>query len=391
MDKPYYPHPAIGSIDVLATTLGIVKPLLLNLVSKVNESYTTFDIVSKSGKERKVFEPKFELKRLQKRINSRLFEEVNYPTYLQGGIKDSDNKRDYVKNAELHSKAQSIISLDVKDFYPSITEKLVKSVFKNFFKFPDDVSNILTQLTVLNGSLPQGAVCSSYLANLVFASDEYKLVSKFNRAGFVYSRLLDDITISTQSFFTDKQKKFIISNVTSMVTKYDLKVHPHKTKIERKDHVGHKFEVTGLWVGHSVPKARRDEKNDIRMQVFICEKEFKNDQTSVEYHKLWNKTSGQVAKLQRLNHSQAKKLRLRLARILPTYNDDEINKIRIVFNQTIKIPLNKHQRVATVDKVNQLLYKISIMGRTRKAEAKELRKRIRERFSSMPLKSSLWE
>lgn len=391
MDKPYYPHPAIGSIDALATTLGIVKPLLLNLVSKVNESYTTFDIISKSGKERKVFEPKFELKRLQKRINSRLFEKVNYPIYLQGGIKDSDNKRDYVKNAELHSKAQSIISLDVKDFYPSITEKLVKSVFKMFFKFPDDVSNILTQLTVLNGSLPQGAVCSSYLANLVFAGDEYKLVSKFNRAGFVYSRLLDDITISTQSFFTDKQKKFIISNVTSMVTKYDLKVHPHKTKIERKDHAGHKFEVTGLWVGHSAPKARRDEKNDIRMQVFICEKEFKNDQTSVEYHKLWNKTSGKVAKLQRLNHSQAKKLRLRLAYILPTYNDDEINKIRVVFNQIIKISLDKHQRVATVDKVNQLLYKISIMGRTRKVEAKELRERIRERFSSMPLKSSLWE
>lgn len=391
MDKPYYPFPAIGSIDTLSVVLGVPEPLLINLANKANQSYISFNITSKSGKVRPVFEPKFELKRLQKRINSRVLEKVIYPNYLQGGIKDIDNKRDYVKNAELHSKAQSIISLDVRDFYPSITEEAVKSIFKYFFSFPDDVSNILTKLCVLNSSLPQGAVCSSYLANLVFVNEEYKLVSKFKKAGFAYSRLLDDITISTSSCFNDKQKKFVISNITSMVTRHGLKIHPDKTKIEQKDKPDHKFEVTGLWVGHSLPKARRSEKNDIRMQVFICEKEFLKDHTSEKYHKLWNKTSGLVAKLTRLNHSQATKLRQRLKNVLPTYNDDEINKIKLIFNRIMKIPADKHQRVATVDKVNQLLYKLSIMARTRKVEARNLRNQIRQRFNSMPLKHELWE
>lgn len=127
------------------------------------------------------------------------------------------------------------------------------------------------------------------------------------------------------------------------------------------------------------------------MQVFICEKEFLKDCTSIEYHKLWNRTSGLVAKLKRLNHSQATKLRQRLKNLLPTYSEDEINKIKLIFNRVVKIPVDKHQRVATVDKVNQLLYKLSIMGRTRKDEAKIIRNQVRQRFNSMPLKHELWE
>lgn len=81
-DKPYYPHAPIASLDSLAKTLGVAPKLLTDLSRDAHESYTHFRIYPK-GKLRDVYEPKYELKRLQKRINSRIFEKVQFPPYLR--------------------------------------------------------------------------------------------------------------------------------------------------------------------------------------------------------------------------------------------------------------------------------------------------------------------
>jgi hypothetical protein len=90
--KPHYPHKPIASIEALAITLGIHPKLLQDLANKVDDSYVNFTITSKNRKgeekDRQVCEAKHELKKLQKRINARIFEKVEYPDYLQGGIKD---------------------------------------------------------------------------------------------------------------------------------------------------------------------------------------------------------------------------------------------------------------------------------------------------------------
>ncbi len=73
-DKPYYPHNPIGSVDSLAKTLGCAPKILRDLTRDTSNSYTCFSISTKKGKEREVYEPKYELKKLQKKINSRIFE-----------------------------------------------------------------------------------------------------------------------------------------------------------------------------------------------------------------------------------------------------------------------------------------------------------------------------
>ena len=85
--KPYYPHRPIGSIVALARLLSVHPKLLTDIAKKSSNSYTSFQVESNSGKIRDVFEPKFELKKLQKRVNSKIFEAVYYPEYLTGGIK----------------------------------------------------------------------------------------------------------------------------------------------------------------------------------------------------------------------------------------------------------------------------------------------------------------
>jgi hypothetical protein len=118
MDKPNYPHKPIGSLPALANTLGLTVAKLVSISSDSDNSYTEFTINDGC---RTVFEPKFELKKLQKRINRRIFEKVAFPQYLQGGLK-CQSKRDYVVNASLHAKASTLISLDIKKFFNNFLE-----------------------------------------------------------------------------------------------------------------------------------------------------------------------------------------------------------------------------------------------------------------------------
>ncbi len=250
-----------------------------DLANKVDDSYTNFTITSKNRKgekkDRHVCEAKHELKKLQKRINARIFEKVEYPDYLQGGIKDEENPRDYVANAIRHANANQIICIDVKQFYPSIKSQYVLNIFQYFFKFSPDVSEILTKLVTYYGRVPQGGCTSSYVANLIFYDTEYPLVSELQKHDIQYSRLLDDITLSSQKNFTNVQETLFINKIAAMFKKYDLKINPKKNRNEHRANPAVSFEVTGLWIGHKKPKARKEERRFIRQLVFMCEREYK--------------------------------------------------------------------------------------------------------------------
>ncbi len=387
--KPYYPYPAISSLQKLAKTLSIEETFLTDIISKVDQSYTDFSITPENKKERTVHEPKYNLKKIQKRINSRILELVQYPLYLNGGIKDPTHPRDYIKNATIHCGQQAIINLDIKNFYPNIREEYVYDIFKYLFKFPKEVASALTALTTYKGKVPQGACCSSYIANLVFFNSEYTIESQLTCKGYKYSRLLDDITISSSQEFSETEKTFIISSINALFKKYQLSQNNKKRTIESKSNPNKAFTVTGVWVGNNAPKIRKTEKHLIRHLVYICEQEYKKCPHSDEYHKLWNKASGKVAKLTRLQHKQAKNLRLRLYQVLPIHNEGTKRNLIINVKNLLKVKPRQAKRPGHVAKVNKLLFQIGILARTDKLLAKSLRQQLA--VTKLPTKKELWE
>jgi len=391
MDKPYYPHNAIGSIDILARTLGVSPKRLISIADKVEDSYTEFTLLPHpvTNKVRTVYDPKFELKKLQKRINSRIFELVDYPNYLQGGIKDDENGRDYIKNATFHAHSNSLISLDIKNFYTNIKGKFVYDVFKSLFKFPDDVSEVLTKLTTYKGSVPQGGVSSSYIANLIFFNTEYSLVSRFRGKQITYTRLLDDVTLSSENTLSEREVTDAIKTTVKMFTKFELKLNTSKTKVELKNSKT-PYAVTGVWVGHKIPKARKKERRYIRQLVFNCEKQYLNFKEQESYHLLWNRSSGLVAKLERLKHHQAKKYRERLSLVLPVYDIKEVSKTITLTKKALKVPKEKHRNLTRIQSYNKLLYRYGILGRTHTGLAKSLRKSLKAYYTNIPTKKEYW-
>lgn len=391
MDKPYYPHKPISDIPTLAKTLGMNESMLNSISNKVDSSYTRFEIQSKN-KPRIVYEPKYNLKRTQKRINSRIFEGVVFPAYLQGGVKDVSNKRDYVENAKIHSQTSPniLINLDIKSFYDNIKRNEVFNIFKYFFKFPDDVSEILTRLTTYNNRVPQGACTSSYIANLVFFNTEYSLVSKFRSRGLSYTRLLDDVTISSSHIVSDDIVSDVIKSTISMFKKYGLKSNNKKKKIERDKHVKGGFQVTGLWIGHAVPKTTKSERRFIRLLVHICQQKYHSSMTDESYHELWNKTSGLVAKLKRLNQSNHEALRDKLTAILPLYDVSEKRKIIYECKRLLKIQPSKVLSYGELDSVNRVFYKLGVLSRNEKGISRLWRKKLKSHFKKLPKKKEVW-
>lgn len=90
-DKPYYHSKPIASVDVLSQTLGVRPSLLKFLSNNTSSHYIDFKIYPKPDKCRFIHEPKTVLKIIQKRINNRIFKNIDFPIYLQGGIKDDKN------------------------------------------------------------------------------------------------------------------------------------------------------------------------------------------------------------------------------------------------------------------------------------------------------------
>ncbi|CTW90365.1 putative retron-type reverse transcriptase [Escherichia coli] len=372
MNKPRFNGTPVASLDSLSAMLGIERKRLDWIVKSVSMSYKQFKVeTGKNKKERQIFEPKRSLKGIQKKINKEIFEKIDYPHYLHGAL----SGRDYISNAAVHTRKRTVICLDITNFYPSISKKDVCSIFKNLMRFSPDVSLCLTELVTLNNKVPQGGCCSSYIANLLFFNSEYNIYNRLKSMGLSYSRLLDDITISSDKDLSSEEKTKVIKLVHGMVNQYRLSINESKTTIEHSKNSSSKLSVTGLWVKHGVPKLTKENRRYIRYLVYICKKQGAYERHTKEYHDLWNRCSGKVAQMSRLGHVQAVELRAILSEIMPVYDDYKISKLKLM----AKHYLNKFTPPLTDDqirKIDRMLYDFDIVGRTNKNLAKLYRRKL---------------
>jgi len=176
------------------------------------------------------------------------------------------------------------------------------------------VATLLTSITTLNGSLPQGWKTSGYIANLVFWDVEPDLVGGLVKRGFSYSRFMDDITISSKSRISKSSKMLVVSETYRMLFKKGYSPKRSKHEIVSNNN---RMEVTGLTVNAVHPTLSKKEQNHTRAIVHKCECHAKNDRHSSEYKKLWNSASGRVGTLTRFHARKGAALRKRLQAVKP--------------------------------------------------------------------------
>lgn len=317
LDKPRYLCEPIRNLDALASALKVPLDELCAIAKVANRSYSK--VPPKPGSkpkkpgakpkaERECFNARPRLKAIHKRIKEQIFHQIYFPMYLTGSIKG----RDYVLNAEQHQNKSVLICEDVKKFFPSVRADRVKDVWLEFFGFSDDVSSLLTQLTTKDGGLPQGAITSSYLANLVFFRDEPLLHAKLAVRGIDYSRYVDDMAMSSKLRLPRSVYTQSIADVFGMLRRNGLyadRDDKHKFFTSSK-----KMTLTNLIVNRK-PALPREKRRNARTAVFQLERRVANGELTPEVSQLISKTSHIVGNVGRLHKNEALPLKERLKQV----------------------------------------------------------------------------
>ncbi len=324
MKRLSYKKKPIGSLNSLARTLNISISELLEVSENADAFYTPNEPEPKSnGKMRQTYAVDEPLHSIQDKILEKVISGVEFPEYLQGSIKDSDSPRDYVRDAAYHVGREVLLKEDISSFFSSTRTEFVHNTWKYFFSFPEDVATTLTRLTTYKGFIPEGAPTSPAIANLVFWKHEPKLESELRETGYLYSRYVDDITVS----FATRIRKVELQNVTTKI--YGMfnahGLQPNRDKDENgllKKRVARSkskpMVVHGLNVNSGRPTLPKEERYKIRAAVRELELLVQSSTSLDEIKKRFDSVTGRVNMMKRLHPNEAQKYIEKLDEIAKT-------------------------------------------------------------------------
>lgn len=184
--------------------------------------YHTFQIPKASGGMRRIDAPIDELKELQREI-------VRTFTMCQGTpmALPHDCAYAYIANRSArealiqHQQNNSnwFLKLDIRDFFPSCKMENTINLLQLVYPFSQLSPTILGQILEVcmwNGSLPQGAVTSPMLTNMLMVHIDKHINDVFynwNNHRFIYTRYADDMLISARESFNWQEAQQLVADV----------------------------------------------------------------------------------------------------------------------------------------------------------------------------------
>jgi hypothetical protein len=204
--------------------------------------------VQRQGRKKRLIEaPKIILKHIQRSLLDSIFSHVHSSTWSHGFCPG----RSIFSHAVLHTRKNVVITMDIKDFFPSVNSQKIRPILRRFF--PDESELELTmQLVTRNGRLPQGAPTSPHLANLVFSPIDEVIASSLG-ARWAYSRYADDL-----AFSGDDSAGMLIDTVSEIALRNGFCIATKKTRVMRQHH---RQKITGLVVNRGLNLSREKRKN----------------------------------------------------------------------------------------------------------------------------------
>lgn len=211
----------------------------MNIYKQKNDLYYEFKQYKGRGKFRKIQAPTNELKKIQKIILDKILLKIKCHKSAFGFVKN----KTIFENAMLHKDSKWIFTLDIKDFFDSISESMVEKALINngiIEKKAKTISSICTR----NGFLVQGSPSSPQISNIVFKPIDKKIFTICSKNNLIYTRYVDDITISGEYENIDKIK----SKIFSLINKAGFKISYKKVHTLGKHR---RQNVTGIIVNNS--------------------------------------------------------------------------------------------------------------------------------------------
>lgn len=252
--------PLITDISSLSRELRLSEKLVYFLASeKTSGKYKTFKIPKHDGSFRTIYAPVYSLKLVQRWVLENILYKIKVSEYSYG-FKNDKNGSPLVACGNAHKENLYLLKMDIKDFYPSIQRKQVYRQFINV-GYNTYAANLLTNLCYCKDGLPQGAVTSAYLANLICHKLDIRISEYCNKRDITYTRYADDLAFSSNN--RDALRR-IYKMIIKIVNDEGFEINDKKTQFLTPK--GHKV-LLGLTMNDSNLKAPKEMKKKVRCMI----------------------------------------------------------------------------------------------------------------------------
>ena len=284
--------PVFKNPQALASALGLTIPRLKGLCYQADVAtcvpYTHFTITKRSGADRQIWAPIPMLKTVQRFILSEILN--NLP--IHGSSHGFIQGKSVLTNAKPHSDSRILIKLDIKDFFPTVSFRRVKGVFRQA-GYQEQIATLLALLctesprdivkhdgttyyvSLGKRCLPQGAPTSPALSNVVCLQLDRRLTGLAVKHGLRYSRYADDLTFSVPQNTKASDEELVklipllLGSVSKILSEEGFVLHSQKSTILRQ---GAQQAVTGLVVNDKQePRSPRHIKRMLRSALHNLE------------------------------------------------------------------------------------------------------------------------
>lgn len=307
----FFGLPIINNLDDFSLQTHLSKRFLYNISIYSEKHYKTYSIPKKTVGIRIISQPSRSLKGIQSWILVNILDKIKVSKSCKGFEKGSS----IIENVKPHIGANTIVSLDIKDFYPSITDKQIFNVFKTI-GYNNLVSTIFTNICSYKGKLPQGSPCSPKLANLITWHLDLRISGFIGKKGIIYTRYADDLTFSGSNPQTLSKS---INYLRYIIKDEGFAVNESKTRIAG---ITKSKKITGLVLSDESYGIGSSKYKKIR--ALIRKLTFINEQTN---YKEFNYLKGYLSYLKNVDFVRYKKAKLYIEKLQIKFPNTLIDKL----------------------------------------------------------------
>lgn len=232
----------------------------------IQNSYIEMEIPKKNGT-RKIYAIKniSEIYLLQKNLLERFFLKVPLPICVKGFCKEES----YNTFLQAHIGKKYYMRLDIQNFFDSITMEKIEEELKSLVTDKEAIE-IIIDICTLNGILPQGAVTSPAISNIIFRRIDQRILKYCQAFDVDYTRYADDMMFSSDHIDFYKNKSFY-RKIAYILRQNGFKLNFSKRHIEQNQ-----IALSGFVVKEEVSLSRKKMKNINTILYYFKNKDFPN-------------------------------------------------------------------------------------------------------------------
>lgn len=211
----------IFTLKQLSIIIGVPLIIIQEFSDTAVKHYHPYIQKKEGKKSRPIANPSRALIGIQRRIVRRILNLVSLPDEIYGARPGRNLKQ----NALVHLRQPVLVTIDIRDCFPSVSHTRIFRLFREEFGYSEVVARTLTKLTTFRGSLPQGAATSAMLLNILLIPLCNRVRSLHQIQGMKLSFWVDDIAISGGN------ANLVCQSVVRELQKFGFKTRSKKVKV----------------------------------------------------------------------------------------------------------------------------------------------------------------